>query len=114
MCPSAAETGYGNFIAYGMNMRLSTWESPTPDRLDGVAPPFRQVFLADGPGSHCSILPSAQAYSPSPRHQRALNVAFLDGHAATYPGASVGCGIGDPLRSDVMWTVPGSAWPGPP
>lgn len=112
-CPAATAPASGNFFAYGMNMRLSTYAAALADRIDRVAPMSAQVFMADGPGTHCSILPSNQDYSLVARHDGRTNIVFLDGHAATFAGETVGCGVGDPLRNDVQWIVPGSAWPGP-
>lgn len=105
MCPSATEVDVTNYFAYGMSMQLSTWELPQPDRIDTVSPVSSQVFLTDGPGTHGSLIPSDQPYSPAPRHRRSLNIAFLDTHVSAFSGASIGCGIGDPLRSDVIWSV---------
>jgi prepilin-type N-terminal cleavage/methylation domain-containing protein len=114
MCPSATETDTANFLAYGMNMRLSVWDAPDPDRIDNVAPAFSQVFLAEGPGPQCSLLPAPRPYSPIARHRASTNIVFLDTHAAGFTGASVGCNIGDPLRGDLVWTVPNSPWNPPP
>ncbi|MFO0838252.1 MAG: prepilin-type N-terminal cleavage/methylation domain-containing protein [Phycisphaerae bacterium] len=113
MCPRAESPGVANFFAYGMNMRLSTWGVLRPDRIDAVAPPAVQVFLSEGVGGFCSLIPSPQPYSVVARHRSRLNIAFLDGHVATFEGARVGCNTGDPLRSDVQWFVPGSLWTGP-
>src|SRR5262249_38087123 len=52
MCPSAASVDAANYLAYGMNMWLSTWQASQPDRLDAVGPVERQVFMADGPGGY--------------------------------------------------------------
>ena len=115
MCPAArqtaAETKY--YFAYGMNMLLSTWLGGVPDYLDTIRNPSTQVFMADGPGAYCSILPSSKPYSPVARHNGMVNISFLDGHVASFDGKYVGCGTGDPQRSDVRWVVPGSLWKGP-
>jgi prepilin-type processing-associated H-X9-DG protein len=71
------------------------------------------VFMADGIGTQCSVLPANAPYSPDPRHAGSVNLAFLDGHVASMSGEEVGCGVGDPQRPDVRWIVPGSAWTGP-
>jgi prepilin-type processing-associated H-X9-DG protein/prepilin-type N-terminal cleavage/methylation domain-containing protein len=113
MCPAAEPVLTQNYFAYGMNMRLSTTQAEQPDKIDRVAPTDRQVLLADGPGGHCSVLPANKPYSPTARHRGTINIAFLDGHAGTFPGDYVGCGVGDPLRGDVQWVVPGSSWTGP-
>jgi hypothetical protein len=114
MCPEAEESDSEGFFPYGMNMRLSTWEAPQPDRIDSVAPTYSQVFMAEGPGPYCSLLPSDQPYSAIARHRGESAIAFLDDHVSRFPGTSIGCGVGDPLRSDVVWIVPNSPWAGPP
>lgn len=114
LCPEAVDGGGKFFLSYGMNMALSTWDEVLPDNLNGVGLPGSMVFLADGIGSYCSALPSIKAYSPVIRHGKKVNLGFLDGHAASYDGAYVGCGVGDPKRDEVRWYVPGSKWGGPP
>jgi prepilin-type processing-associated H-X9-DG protein len=59
------------------------------------------------------VLPSTQSFSPDPRHEGAVNLAFLDGHVAALVAAEVGCGVGIPDREDVRWIVPDSPWDGP-
>ena len=113
MCPTAVEHEGLNYFAYGMNMRLSIWMTLTPDKIDRVAPTAVQVLFADGPGRFCSVYPSPQPFSPDPRHDRKLNIAFLDGHVASFAGDYAGCGIGDLNRPDVQWAVPNSPWDGP-
>jgi len=103
-----------SFFPYGMNMALSTWLSPRPDHIDRVGPKKTMVFMADGLGPYCSVLPSTQAYSPVDRHLGMVNIAFLDGHVASFEGAEVGSGSGDPKRPDVRWFPPNSVWNGPP
>ena len=72
------------------------------------------VFMAEGIGVQCSVLPSDQKYSPDPRHGGMVNVAFLDGHVKAFDGDYVGCGTaGIPDRPDICWIVPDSAWSGP-
>src|SRR5262245_65994490 len=87
--------------------------SPAPARSDHVGPTHTMVFMADAPGPHCSVLPAPKSYSPVARHDGLVNIAFLDGHVASYPGDWIGCGAGDPKRPDVRWFVPGSAWSEP-
>ncbi len=111
-CPEADKTPTGNFFAYAMNMGLSPWNVATPDKLTRVGPTSTMVFLTEGPGQFCSVFPSAQGYSPVARHGGRINIAFLDGHISAFPGQEVGCGIGDPQRDDVRWSVPNSAWSG--
>ena len=113
MCPAAEPVLTQNYFAYGMNMRLSTTQAELPDKIDHVAPTDRQVLFADGPGGHCSVLPANKPYTAVARHRGIINIAFLDGHSGGFPGAYVGCGVGDPLRGDVQWVVPGSTWVGP-
>jgi prepilin-type processing-associated H-X9-DG protein len=114
ICPSAVDAGQQYFFAYAMNMRLSTWNAPTPDKINRLGSWSTSVFMSEGPGTHCSILPSNQIYSPVARHRGRINISFLDGHVASYSGQEVGCGTGDPQRIDVRWLVPGSVWTGPP
>jgi len=71
------------------------------------------VFMADGPGTHCSVVPSYERYSPVPRHQGRVNIVFLDGHVDSHRGEHVGCGVGDPHHNDVRWVVPHTNWPEP-
>jgi len=115
ICPQALNlpniSGY--LFTYGMNMRLSTWETDLPDRIDLVGSPSTMVFMADAPGGYCSVLPFAAPFTPVARHNGQVNIVFLDGHAASFPGRYVGCGVGDPQVSDVRWVVPGSTWIGP-
>lgn len=113
MCPDAVDTGMVEFFAYAMNMWLSTWDAALPDRLDRVGPIATMVFMADGPGTHCSTLPSDRAFGVVARHRSRTPIAFLDQHVFAYAGVYVGCGVGDPQRADVRWRVPGSSWPGP-
>jgi len=89
-----------------MNMWLSTWKADQPDRLERLADPQSQVFMADGPAGHCSTVPANAPYSPVARHNKNLNVCFLDGHVAAYSGDYIGCNVGDPQRPDVRWIVP--------
>ncbi len=113
MCPWATPIMSENYFAYAMNMYLSTWQNPLPDRIDKVAPTDRQVFLTEGPGAYCSVLPSNQPYSPVARHDDKINIAFLDGHVARFAGRYAGCGVGNQFHGDVRWVVPNSTWSGP-
>jgi prepilin-type processing-associated H-X9-DG protein len=120
ICPDAkpVEKYAGNrpaFFAYGMNMALSTPFMGRPDHIDKVGPKQTMVFMADGLGPYCSVLPSPKDYSPQARHVGgSVNIAFLDGHVEAYAGEEVGCGIGDPQRPDVRWFPPNTLWAGPP
>jgi prepilin-type processing-associated H-X9-DG protein len=115
VCPRSLDqpNSAGYFFSYGMNMRLSIWETPDPDRMDLIGSPSTMVFLADAPGGYCSVLPFAAPFSPVARHNGRVNLAFLDGHAASFSSSYVGCAVGDPQRSDLRWVVPGSTWIGP-
>jgi prepilin-type processing-associated H-X9-DG protein len=114
-----------------MNMALSVRETAQPDRIDKVGPTATIVFMADGPAGYCSTVPFVSTaaapalFNPAARHNKKLNIAFLDGHVMAYDGTYVGCGILGDLthkdacnRNDVRWYwyVPGPApapWPGP-
>jgi prepilin-type processing-associated H-X9-DG protein/prepilin-type N-terminal cleavage/methylation domain-containing protein len=113
MCPDLLDNGQPQYFAYGMNMWLSTSKGANPDRIDKVGPTTTMVFLADGNGTQCSVLPANAPYSPAPRHGGYVNLAFLDGHVTAFSGQEVGCGVGDPGRPDIRWVVPGSPWTGP-
>jgi prepilin-type processing-associated H-X9-DG protein len=113
MCPAAVDAGQKYFFAYAMNMRMSTWQSPTPDKIGRIGSWSTVVFMADAPGAFCSVLPAAAAYSPVARHRGRVNISFLDGHVASFTGQEVGCGIGDPQRFDLRWIIPYSSWNGP-
>lgn len=103
------------FFAYGMNMALSTPYNGRPDHIEKVGPQQTMVFMADGFGPFCSVLPSTEPYSPVARHiGNTLNIAFLDGRVEAYTGEEVGCGSGDPARPEIRWFPPNSKWPGPP
>lgn len=112
-CPDFVEPADLRPFAYGMNMWLSTYESPTPDNLAKVGPLSTMVFMADGPGEYSAVLPAAKPFSPTPRHSGMANLAFLDGHVESYTGDEIGCEVGLVERPDVQWIVPSSPWPGP-
>lgn len=113
MCPNSVEIESPNYFSYGMNMWLSTWQAASPDRIDAVASTDQQVFMTEGPGDYCALLPAAKPYSPVTRHDRKINIAFLDTHVTAYSGTYVGCKTGDPKRGDIRWVVPNSTWEGP-
>lgn len=112
-CPTLPDADRPQYFAYGMNMWLSTWKSPQPDNIAKVGPLATMVFMADGNGSQCSILPAKKPYSPDPRHEGLVNLSFLDGHVAARTGEAIGCGVGIAEREDVRWIVPDSPWTGP-
>lgn len=132
ICPAlyGSPNIYGNLFGYAMNMALSVRLAPQPDRIDRVGPASTLVFMADGPAGYSSTVPfestpsAAAPFNPVPRHGGNVNLAFLDGHVAAYPGAYVGCNVaGDPVHPDACnrqdvrwyWYVPGPAapWRGP-
>ena len=109
-------------FAYGMNMWLSTQKSKMPDHIDKVGPRTTMVFMSEGNGVHCSVLPSAAPtaiagkyynFTPLARHSDMVNLAFLDGRVAAYRSDYVGCGVELPDRPDIRWIVPNSPWTGP-
>jgi prepilin-type processing-associated H-X9-DG protein len=98
-----------------MNMALSApYAQRPPDHVDRVGPKQSMVFMADGYGPFCSVLPSKHDYTPVARHlAKTVNIAFLDGHVEAFSGDEVGVRIGDPKRPDIRWYPPNSVWPGP-
>lgn len=112
-CPSLPTVDYPRYFAYGMNMWLSTWKSADPDNLKSIGPTSTMVFMADGIGVHCSLLPSNETYSPDPRHEGTVNLAFMDGHVTAVSGDELGCGVGLRENDTVRWIVPDRAWGGP-
>jgi prepilin-type processing-associated H-X9-DG protein len=97
-----------------MNMRLSIWSVPQPDKITRLGPPQTFVFMTDAPGPYCSTLPANAPYSPADRHRgKRVNVSFIDGHVSAFEGKEVGCGVGDPNRPDLRWQPPDSTWAGP-
>jgi len=133
ICPqlSGLPNAYGNLFGYSMNMALSVREDQYPDRITRVGPPSTLVFMADGPPGYCSTVPFVSTpaapapFNPVPRHNGQVNIAFLDGHVAAYPGSYLSVNTeGDPVHPDACnqpdvrwyWYVPGPApapWPGP-
>ncbi|MFI5378874.1 MAG: prepilin-type N-terminal cleavage/methylation domain-containing protein [Tepidisphaerales bacterium] len=113
-CGESTYPGSGYHFSYGMNMWLSTWSADYPDKIHRVGPSSTMAFLADAPESHCSVLPSNQPYSPVARHGGRVNIAFLDGHVASFTAEEAGCGRGIIENPDLRWRVPDSPWPGPP
>jgi prepilin-type N-terminal cleavage/methylation domain-containing protein/prepilin-type processing-associated H-X9-DG protein len=103
VCPSAKGWTASNFISYAQNMYLSPWIRPLPHRLSEIPRPSALAFLADGPGTHSSTVPSSLTYSVQPRHEQRAVIAFLDGHVESFAGEYLGCGTGDPKRADVQW-----------
>jgi prepilin-type processing-associated H-X9-DG protein len=103
VCPCAKSTGTPHFLSYAMNMYLSPWNRPAPDRLPQLARPESRVFRVAGPGGYASTIPSAMAYYVPARPEGRVNVAFLDGHVAAFEGEYIGCGKGAIEQPDVHW-----------
>jgi hypothetical protein len=103
ICPAADDPGGTNFLPYGMNMNLSPWNLPLAAKYSEVSQPSCVVALADAPGPYASTYPSARPYGIVARHGRQVNLLFLAGQAQAFAGPAVGCGVGDPGRSDVRW-----------
>lgn len=113
--PPAKPFDPNTFFAYGMNMALSTPFMGRPDNLNRIGELQTMVFMADGLGAYCSVIPSQDDYTPVARHVGGtVNIAFLDGRVESFPGDDVGCRSGDPQRPDIRWYPPNSKWPGPP
>jgi prepilin-type processing-associated H-X9-DG protein/prepilin-type N-terminal cleavage/methylation domain-containing protein len=115
ICPEAeqsTEADQAGYFSYGMNMALSVHSANLPDHIDRVGPKQTMVFMADGPGPYCSVIPAAAAYSPIARHNGTVNIVFLDAHVAALGGDYVGCGIGVPMPDppDVRWYTPDGSW----
>ena len=70
------------------------------------------VLFTDGPAAYCSVSPANTSveYSPVPRHNNRVNIAFLDGHIDSPLGSYVGCNIGFVEHPDIRWRVPNSLW----
>jgi prepilin-type N-terminal cleavage/methylation domain-containing protein/prepilin-type processing-associated H-X9-DG protein len=105
VCPSATRSGGTYFLPYGMNMYLSQWDQPNPDKLNAIPAPDELAFLADAPGQYSSTVPSALPYSVMARHEGRANVCFADGHVASFDGSYLGCGVGQPSPA-----APGIRW----
>jgi prepilin-type N-terminal cleavage/methylation domain-containing protein/prepilin-type processing-associated H-X9-DG protein len=103
ICPEATDPGSNYFLAYAMNMNLSPWSLPHPTRFRDIAHPLQVVAFADGPGPYSATYPSANPYSPVPRHAQRANLLFLGGQVNAYAGKYIGCGVGDPGRDDIRW-----------
>jgi len=103
ICPDATDPGAAYFLCYAMNMNLSTWNQPLATKFADVAQPDAVVAMGESPGPYASTYPSAQAYSIVARHVSRINLLFLAGQAQSFKGSYVGCGVGDPGRSDVRW-----------
>ena len=117
LCPDAIDTvAPANFFGYAMNMGLSVWAADGPDRITRIGEASTMVFLTDAPGPNCSTWPTAKPrpYNPAARHAGRVNIAFVDGHVASFTAADAGIGVGAADTDNLSWRVPGSTWPGPP
>jgi prepilin-type N-terminal cleavage/methylation domain-containing protein len=105
ICPTALNTNTNGtyFLPYGMNMNLCPWNLPVAATFSQVAMPIDVVAMADAPGAYSSTYPSVNPYSPVARHTTQINLLFLAGQVRGFAGSYVGCGAGDPGRSDVRW-----------
>lgn len=103
ICPVAEDSGAAYFLPYGMNMNLCPWNLPVQTKYSQVLQPDCVVAMADAPGPYASTFPSAHPYSPVARHSSRINLLFLAGSVQSFAGDYVGCGVGDPHRSDVHW-----------
>jgi prepilin-type processing-associated H-X9-DG protein/prepilin-type N-terminal cleavage/methylation domain-containing protein len=106
VCPSATPSSSGQyFLPYAMNMYLSPAIRPLPHNRLLIPNPSQLAFMADGPVAWSSTVPSSQAYSVQARHSGRANVCFVDGHVASFDGAYLGCGVGqpNPEHGDIRW-----------
>ncbi len=103
ICPTANDPGETYFLPYAMNMNLSPWFLPRATKFSEVVQPTSVVAMADAPGPYASTFPSTKAYSVVARHNARVNVLFLAGQVQSFTGSYIGCGTGDPQRSDVRW-----------
>ena len=106
ICPAAVDPGSNHFLPYGMNMNLCPWGNSgntEPTRMRDVIRPSQVVAMAHAPGPYSAVFPSANPYSPVPRHDQQVNLLFLAGQVAILRGPYVGCGVGDPRREEVRW-----------
>ena len=103
ICPTAVDPGATRFLPYGMNMYLSPWIRPEPHNISEIDSPSTLVFMGDAPGQFSATAPCRKLFSPAPRHAGKANLLFLDGHVQSFSAEYLGCGVGDPRRSDVRW-----------
>ena len=103
VCPEAKPVPSRYFLTYGMNMYLSPRNLPQPHRMFDIPTPTTVVFMADGGIGYCSAFPAVAEYSPQARHRQTANLAFLDGHAASFNATEIGCNTGINKRPDVLW-----------
>jgi type II secretory pathway pseudopilin PulG len=105
VCPVAEDPGATYFLSYGMNMNLSPWNLPLAIKYGQVIQPDYVVAMADAPGPYAATFPSSRPYNTVARHASRVNLLFLAGAVQSFAGSYVGCGVGDPRRSDVHWVT---------
>jgi prepilin-type processing-associated H-X9-DG protein len=103
VCPTAQPITNDYFLAYAMNFYLSPTLRPSPHRLPEIPHPSSLAFMADGGCAYSSTVPSSRPYSVQARHAQRANVTFLDGHAQSFSGNYLGCGVGSKEQADVRW-----------
>lgn len=106
ICPTAIDPGSNHFLPYAMNMNLCPWGNSgnsEATRFGDIVRPAQVVALADASGPYSATFPSANPYSPMPRHNQRVTILFLGGQVDTFTGAYIGCGVGDPGRDNVRW-----------
>lgn len=103
VCPEARPAPSRYFLTYAMNMYLSPWNLPEPQRMSEIKTPTMVVFLADGGVGYSSAFPAVAEYSPQARHREMANLVFLDGHAESFKGTEIGSKTGINKRADVVW-----------
>jgi prepilin-type processing-associated H-X9-DG protein len=96
----------------GLSVEQSSQNNGQPDKLTRVGSLSTMVGFADGPGNYCAVFPSRypDGYNPVPRHNRAVNLCFLDAHVAAASPADIGIGAGLIVRPDIRWHPPDSTW----
>jgi prepilin-type N-terminal cleavage/methylation domain-containing protein len=83
VCPAATDPGSNHFLPYAMNMNLCPWGSSgnsDATKFSNVVRPTQVVALADALGPYSATYPSANPYTPIPRHRGRVNLLFLTGH----------------------------------
>jgi len=116
LCPDAADFEGKYYWSYGMNMGLSVengaQNNGMPDKISSVGDASTMALFADAPGNYCSVFPSrfANGYNPVARHNKGVNICFLDGHATAVPWDYVGVGTGLVEHADLRWHPPESTW----
>lgn len=116
ICPEAHDFPGQYYWSYAMNMGLSVEQGNQnqglPDKVSSVGNTSAMVLFADGPGNYAAVFPSRfpNGYNPVPRHNKLVNIAFLDGHVSPIPPAYTGIGTGLIEHPDLRWHPPTSTW----